>query len=176
GPFFMILEWVIGCFKVNIADVDSQSLRYTFTVGRICFVAVSDMTVLDLFCSALHFSCSVLEQSFFCFIVLQSEKFTRLFIIVVVIFTEVMFIDGTHGFLRRHFSFRSAVVFVVAVRVVVHMGTKVSVNSHCAVTAEWAYVCSTFRRVYRNLMMVHTKAVALCITIGEQTSLKHFIG
>src|SRR5699024_12809903 len=107
---------------------------------------------------------------------LQSEKFTRLFIIVVVIFTEVMFIDGTHGFLRRHFSFRSAVVFVVAVRVVVHMGTKVSVNSHCAVTAEWAYICSTFRRVYRNLMMVHTKAVALCITIGEQTSLEHFIG
>src|SRR5699024_619939 len=57
----VILEWIIRCFKINICDLDSKCFRYTFTICRICFVAVSDMAVLDLFGSALHFSCSVLE-------------------------------------------------------------------------------------------------------------------
>ena len=30
--------------------------------------------------------------------------------------------------------------------------------------------------IYRNLLRIHPKAIALCITVGEETSLQHLIG
>src|SRR5690606_13872349 len=49
----------------------------------------------------------------------------------------------------------------------------VAIHSHGSVAMEC--VIGTGRFIYRNLIMVYSKPVSLCITIGEQSTLKHFI-
>src|SRR5690606_2438798 len=74
---------LLAIFNYSI-HVQTQGIRHTLPVGRICPVAIEGMTFLNEFFSTTHFSCGVTEQHLLLFRSHQTEQIARLGIIILI--------------------------------------------------------------------------------------------
>ena len=86
-------------------------------------------------------------------------------IIVVIIFPFIVVVNFTGNFKRRFFHVRRILPFAVTVRFIPFGSTVVTVYAHSTVTM--IGVERTTRLVDRDLFSIHSKTIALCITIRE---------
>ena len=156
---------------------NAQCIGNTPAVGRIGFVAVADMTDLDNLVAASHVAGSVGKEPLLFFGLHQSEQLTWLFVVVVVILTEVPSFDVAIYLLHRFIVFGLLLPYIVAVWLIVQGCSVIPVHAHLSV-AVVRIVSSlhTFWTVYRNLVMVYPEAITLRITIREKSALQHFVG
>src|SRR5690554_1866631 len=103
--------------------------------------------------------------------------FRSLFVVVVIILAEVPPFDVAVHLLNRLVMLRLLLPHPVAVGFVMERSALVAVYPHLSVTVV-GVVSSlhTLGLVHRYLVVVHPQAVALCITVGEETSLQHLVG
>src|SRR5690554_3019698 len=162
-----------SCFFVR----DPQCIRYTPSICRICLIAVAYMADLDDLITAAHVTGGVLKQPLLLVRFHQSEQLARLFVVVVVIFAEVPPFDVAAHLLQRFVMLRLLLPHPVAVGLIMEGSTLVAIDAHLSVAVKGVVLLfSAPGLIHRYLMMVHTQAVALRITVGEETALQHPVG
>ena len=121
-----------------------------------------------------HGASGVLEEDLLLFWAHQAEEFARLGVVVVVVLAEVPGTRGAGDLEIRLPVLRLLLPLAETVRLVADGGTCVAVHPHLAVAVRGVRV--TFRAVDRELVVVDTQAVALCVPVGEETPLQHPVG
>ena len=104
----------------------------------------------------------------------QSEKITRLAVVIIIVLTLIVVINVAMNFQRRFFLLGRVLPFTVAVGLVALGTAVITVYTHGTVTMVSMERATGL--VYRNLFRIHSQAVTLCITIREKASLQHFVG
>ncbi len=82
-------------------------------------------------------------------------------------------VSGTIQGKRGLGKLRLLLPFAVAVRLVAKGAAVIPVDPHGAVTV--VAVIGAAGCIYRDLVVIYAEAVALCITVGEQSSLEHLV-
>ncbi len=102
---------------------NAQSICYASAIGRINFVAVVYVAYFNFVFAATHVSGSIFKQPLFFAVIHQLEKFTRLLIVVVVIFVKTPSVDITVNFFHRVCIFRLVFQHAIAVGFIVNGGS-----------------------------------------------------
>ena len=130
------------------------------------------MPVLDVFRGATDLVGGVVEKRLLLLWSHFPEQVTRLLPVIVV--HAVIPVGSSTSNLERLVERRLVGPFAPAIGKVCRRYPEVAVSAHCAVAV--ITVERTFRCVDRDVMVIDPEPIALCISIGEQSSLQHLVG
>src|SRR5690606_12235663 len=160
---------------VDFVHGETQRFCHPFSVFRVGLVAIPDMTDLNEFFSATQLCSRVFKQQVCLAVGFDyPEQVAGLGVVILIIVPEVMGVGGSIQFQRWSLGFGLFLPLAITVRVIVRGCSIVSVYAHGSVAVECVVRTPWF--VDRDLKMVYSQAVTLCVAVGEQPSLKHFVG
>lgn len=131
------------------------------------------MTLLDKQRNSFHLGCGVITCGKLVVFTHKPPQFAGLSIIVIVILTLIVIEHLPSIDIGGSLSRRIVSPFAIAVGLIRHSVAIIVIGTHLSVAMErmeWA-----FRAIHGNKVMVYAKTVTLCISIREESPMKHLI-
>lgn len=116
--FLLGRYFYLSGFLQRIFEADSQCIGDTFTISRICLIAIAYVTLLDEQLGSSDLAGGVFEQQLLFVGRHQAEQGTGLAVVIIVIFALVIVVDRTVGGIGRLLVFGRVFPFAVTVRFV----------------------------------------------------------
>ena len=112
---------------------NTECISHAFTIGRVCFKTVANMTDLDELWSITHGAGSVLKEYLLLSFAHQVEQFARLGVVIGIIGAEIPIVDCTIELQGRFFILRLSIPLVEAVGSVSQGAAMVAIYTHLTV-------------------------------------------
>src|SRR5690554_7448080 len=116
------------------------------------------MTYFNNLIAAAHITSSVFKQTLLSFLIHQTEKFARLFVIVAIIFAKIPAFNITINFLYGFIMLRLFIPNTVTIWLIMQCGTMVAIYPHLSVAMIRVVpaILNSFWLINRYLLVVYT--------------------